>query len=150
MTEQVTRTIIVKSSAENAFEAWANFENFPRFMEHIKSVRMIGPKTSHWEVEGPLGKTVEWDAETTLVDTNKRIGWSTKDNQDSDVTTSGQVTFNELPQGETEVTVTLQYKPQAGAAGNLVAKLLANPEKQLEEDLQNFKKYIEGMQDRLQ
>jgi hypothetical protein len=27
-------------------------------------------------------------------------------------------------------------------------KLFANPEKQLEEDLQNFKSYIEGMYDR--
>jgi uncharacterized membrane protein len=147
MTEQVTRTIIVKADAEKAFQAWSNFENFPRFMEHVKSVRMTGPKTSHWEVEGPLGKTIEWNAETTTLDTNKRIGWSTKDNQDSDVTTSGQVSFNSLPHGETEVTVILQYKPQAGVAGNLVAKLLSNPEKQLEEDLQNFKKYIEGMQD---
>ncbi len=149
MTEQVTRTIIVKADTKKAFQAWANFENFPRFMEHVKSVRMTGPKTSHWEVEGPLGKTVEWNAETTTIDDNKRIGWSTKDNEGSDVTTSGQVTFNSLPHGETEVTVTLQYKPQAGAAGNLVAKLLANPEKQLEEDLQNFKKYIEGMEERI-
>lgn len=149
MTEQVTRTIIVKADADRAFQAWENFENFPMFMEHVKSVRMIGPKTSHWEVEGPLGKTVEWDAETTTVDVNKRIAWNTKDSEDSDVTTSGQVSFNSLPHGETEVTVTLQYKPQAGVAGNLVAKLFANPEKQLEEDLQNFKKYIEGMQDRI-
>jgi uncharacterized membrane protein len=149
MTEQVTRTIIVKGDAEKAFQAWANFENFPHFMEHVISVKNTGPKTSHWKVEGPLGKSVEWNAETTTVDANKRIGWSTKDNEDSDITTSGQVTFNALPHGETEVTVTLQYKPQAGVAGNLVAKLLANPEKQLEEDLQNFKKYIEGMQDRI-
>jgi uncharacterized membrane protein len=149
MTEQVTRTIIVKADAEKAFDVWANFENFPRFMDHVKSVRMTGPKTSHWEVEGPLGKTVEWNAETTTMDANKRIGWSTKDNQDTDVTTSGQVSFNSLPHGETEVTVTLQYKPQAGVAGNLVAKLLANPEKQLEEDLKNFKKYVEGMQERI-
>jgi uncharacterized membrane protein len=149
MTEQVTRTIIVKADAESAFQAWANFENFPMFMEHVKSVQMTGPKTSHWEVEGPLGKTIEWDAETTTMDKNKRIAWSTKDNEDLDVTTSGQVTFNSFPHGETEVTVTLQYRPQAGAAGNLVAKLLANPEKQLEEDLQNFKKYIEDMQDRI-
>jgi uncharacterized membrane protein len=149
MTEKVTRTIIVKADTERAFQAWANFENFPKFMEHIKSVRMLGPRTSHWKMDGPLGKTVEWNAETTTVDENKRIAWNTKDDEDSDVTTSGQVSFNSLPHGETEVTVTLQYKPQAGAAGNLVAKLLANPEKQLEEDLQNFKKYIEDTQERM-
>ena len=146
MTEQITRTIIVKADVEKAFQTWANFENFPMFMENVRSVRMTGSRTSHWEVDGPLGKTVEWNAETTTVDENKRIAWNTKGDEDSDVITSGQVSFNSLPHGETEVTVTLQYTPQAGAAGNVVAKLFANPEKQLEEDLQNFKKYIEDRQ----
>ena len=148
MQEQITRSIIVKASSEEAFRIWSNFENFPRFMKHIKSVSKTGPKTSYWQMDGPLGKKIEWEAETTLYEENKRIGWSTKDREDVDVKTSGTVSFNGLPKGETEVTVTLQYVPQAGVAGNIVAKLLANPEAQLEEDLSNFKSYIEGQYER--
>jgi uncharacterized membrane protein len=145
MTEQVTRSIIVKADVATAYDAWASFENFPRFMKNIKSVRTTGPNMSHWEMEGPVGTKIEWDAETTRMEPNKRIAWSSKDHEDSDITTSGQVTFNDLPHGETEITVMLQYVPRkGGAVGGAVANLFANPEKQLEEDLYNFKEYIEG------
>jgi uncharacterized membrane protein len=143
MAEQITRTIIVKATPEHAYQVWENFENFPMFMKWIKSVQKTGNGASHWEMQGPLGKTIDWDAETTRKDPNKRIGWSTKD-RSGDLTTSGQVTFNGLPQGETEITVLMQYVPKAGAVGDLVAKILGDPEKKLEEDLSNFKSYIEG------
>jgi uncharacterized membrane protein len=145
MANQITRTIIVKASPEEAFRVWANFENFPMFMKHVRQVRSFGDGVSHWEVAGPLGKTLEWDAEITRLEANKRIGWNTKD-RGGDLTTSGQVTFNDLPQGQTEVTVLMQYEPKAGLAGDIVAQILGNPEKKLEEDLSNFKSYIEGNQ----
>lgn len=149
MAEQITRSIIVKAPVSKVYQAWANFENFPIFMENIKSVRRIDSKTSHWEMEGPLGTTIEWEAETTRLDKNKRVGWSSKDHEESDITTSGQVTFNDLPHEETEITVILQYVPQkGGAAGEALAKMFSNPEKQLEQDLQNFKNYIEGRHER--
>jgi uncharacterized membrane protein len=147
MTQQITRSLIVKASPEEAFRAWANFENFPNFMKYIKTVKKINADTSHWEMEGPAGTTIEWDAEITRFEQNKRIGWSTKD-REGDITTSGQVTFNGLPENETEVTVLMQYVPSGGKAGEFVANLFANPEKRLEEDLQNFKNYIEGMHER--
>jgi uncharacterized membrane protein len=97
-------------------------------------------------MDGPLGTKVEWDAETTLQEVNKRIAWNSKDR--SPITTSGQVTFNSLPNHETEVTVLMHYDPPAGMAGDMVAKFFGNPEKRVEEDLNNFKRYAEGMVDR--
>ena len=64
--------------------------------------------------------------------------------EDSPIRTSGQVTFNELPNNQTEITVTLQYVAPGGAAGEKVARLLKNPEQMLEEDLRNFKAFVEG------
>ena len=147
MSKQITKSIIVKADVPDVYELWANFENFPHFMKNIKSVRQTGDKTSEWTMAGPLGTKLTWNAELTRVEENKRIGWSTKDNKGL-VTTSGQVTFNDLTLEETEVTVILQYAPVAGKAGEAVAELLANPEKQLEEDLRNFKAFAEGMYDR--
>ncbi len=143
MPDQITRSIIIKASSGEAFNAWSSFENFPNFMKYIKSVTKTGPRTSHWVMDGPLGKDVEWDAEITCYDEGKRIGWSTKDHE-GDITTSGQVTFNPLPNDETEVTVMMQYIPKAGAAGELVARLFAKPKERVEQDLSNFKTYIEG------
>jgi len=146
MPDQVTRDIIVKADVNEVYNTWANFENFPHFMKNIKSITKTGDRTSHWVMEGPLGKDLEWDAETTKLEPNKRIGWNSRDG--GDIKTSGQVTFNQLPNGQTQITVTLQYVPPAGKLGELVANLFSHPEKRLEEDLNNFKAYIEGTHSR--
>jgi uncharacterized membrane protein len=142
MTAQTTKSIIVGAPAAEVFATWANFENFPHFMKHVKSVTRTGERTTRWVAEGPLGRDVEWDAETTRYEPAKRIAWHSM--ADSPIRTSGQVTFNELPNGQTEVTVTLQYVPPGGTAGEKLANLLKNPEEMLEEDLRNFKAYVEG------
>jgi uncharacterized membrane protein len=147
MSEQVTRTIIVKSEVDSVYQLWANFENFPHFMQNIKSVKKTGENTSEWTMAGPMGTKVKWDAEMTRKEENKRIAWSSKDRKGT-ITTSGQVTFNPLPDDETEITVVLQYKAPAGKLGEAAAKLLTNPKARLEEDLRNFKAFAEGMYDR--
>ena len=142
MPEQTTKTMIVGAPAAEVFAAWANFENFPHFMKHVKSVTRTGERTSHWVAEGPLGREVEGEAETTRSEPPQRIAWHSM--ADSPVRTSGQVVFADLPGGQTEVTVTLQYVAPGGAAGEKLAQLLTNPEEMLEEDLQRFKAFVEG------
>jgi uncharacterized membrane protein len=142
MPEQTTKSVIVGAPVAEVFAAWANFENFPHFMKHVKSVTRTGERTTRWVAEGPLGKDVEWEAETTRYEPPQRIAWHSM--TDSPVRTSGQVTFNELPAGQTEITVTVQYVAPGGAAGQKLAHLLTNPEHMLEEDLRNFKAFVEG------
>jgi uncharacterized membrane protein len=142
MAEQATKTIIVGSGVGEAVEAWSNFENFPNFMKNIKSVEKRPDGSTHWVAEGPLGKTVEWDAETTMFEPNKRIGWHSRDG--STIKTSGQVTFLELGTGQTQVNVTMQWVIPASKGGETLAGLFADPEKRLEQDLYNFKTYVEG------
>ena len=150
MADKITKSIIVDGKVSDVFRLWANFQNFPHFMKYVKSVVPISERASRWVVEGPMGREVEWEAEITRLEPNKRIGWNTKDRgDDSDVTTSGQVTFAEVGTGQTEVTVMMQYQPPAGAVGEVVAKLFANPEQRVTEDLQNFKKFAEGDLSRL-
>jgi uncharacterized membrane protein len=146
MADQFTKEIIVKASIDDVYNVWSNFENFPYFMKYIKSIRKTGDRASHWVMEGPLGKDIEWDAETTRLEQNKRIAWNSRDN--GDITTSGQVVFTPLGQDQTQIAVTLQYVPPAGKLGEVVANIFSNPEKQLEEDLRNFKGYIEGNRSR--
>lgn len=141
MADQTTKTITVGASVEAAFEAWADFENFPRFMKHVKSVRKTGEGLSHWVVDGPFGKSVEWDAETTRLEKNKRIAWNSKES--SEIKTSGQVLFNELGKGQTEVTVTLQWVVPASKGGEKLMGLFADPAGRLEEDLRSFKQFVE-------
>ena len=146
MADQFTKQIIVNASVAEAYNAWANFENFPYFMRYIKSVRKTGDRTSHWVMDGPLGKEIEWDAQTTTMEPNDRLAWNSRDN--GDITTSGQVVFKSLANDQTHITVTLQYVPPAGKLSEVVARIFSNPEAQLEEDLANFKEYIEGHRSR--
>lgn len=142
MAEQVIQTVIVKGAPAHIYDLWADFENFPHFMEYVKSVEKRDDTHSRWVVEGPLGRNVTWDAEMTRGEPGKRIAWSSKDHEGT-ITTSGQVTFNELSHGETEVTVVLQYAPPGGKLGAAVAELFSNPQARLDRDLRNFKKLAE-------
>jgi uncharacterized membrane protein len=144
MSDQVTKTIIVGAPASELFAVWSNFAMFPQFMKYIEEVTITGANRSHWVMKGPFGYKAEWDAETTRMEADKRIAWRSIDTDDTNVKTSGQVTFNELPNGSTEIAVTIHYVPPAGVAGEIIAELFANPEKRLEHDLENFKRFVEG------
>ena len=143
MSNRVTKSITVKGDLSSVFNVWANFETFPYFMKYVNKVTKIGPKTCHWEVAGPLGMNLEWDAETTRMDPNQRIAWNTKDH-DGSITTSGDVVFTELPDNEARVTVTMNYTVPGGKVGEAVAQLFSDPNVRLEEDLRNFKAYVEN------
>jgi uncharacterized membrane protein len=141
--QQTTRSIIVKGSPSELYHLWADVEGFPRFMKNVKSVTRTADNMTHWVVEGPFGKEVEWDAETTRLEEGKRIAWNSKEG--SDVKTSGQVVFTQLPQDETQVTVTLQVAPQ-GALSGAAAGLFGRLDETLEGDLRSFKAYAEARQ----
>jgi uncharacterized membrane protein len=106
-------------------------------------VTRTGEGLTHWVVQGPMGKTVEWDAETTRDEEGQRMAWNSKEG--SEVKTSGQVVFTELPKGETQVTVTLMVVPQ-GPLAAMAAGLFGKLDETLEEDLRSFKAYAEAGQ----
>lgn len=135
-----THEVIVNAPTGKVFEFWKNFENFPRFMEHIESIQVVGPEMTHWKMKGPLGVPVEWDAKTTYIEENKKISWqSTGGNLDN----HGSVVFEPLDENRTRITVGIEYKPPAGAVGEAVARLLSDPQRQLEEDLRRFKQVVQ-------
>jgi uncharacterized membrane protein len=55
----------------------------------------------------------------------------------------------DLPNNETEMTVTMQYVPPAGKLGEVASKILQNPREKLNEGLRDFKAFAEGDLDRL-
>jgi uncharacterized membrane protein len=142
MPNKMVRSIIVKGNISDIYALWENFENFPHFMKNIKSVKRINNETSHWTMEGPLGKDLEWDAQVTTLEPPKRIAWNSLD---GNIKTSGEVTFNDLNSNETQVNVTMQYVPPAGKAGEVVAHVIDAPDKKLDEDLKRFKQYAESI-----
>ena len=147
MGERITKSIIVKGDISEIYDLWSEIENFPQFMKNIKSVNKMTEEVSHWVMEGPFGKDLEWDARITHREENVRIAWQTVD---GDLRVSGQVTFKELPHAQTEITLTMHYEAPAGKLGEFVGNLFDDPEDRVEEDLLNFKHFAEGMTERIQ
>jgi uncharacterized membrane protein len=132
----------IDAPVEEVFAFWSNFENFPKFMRNVRAVRKQEHDTWHWEVAGPLGTTVEWDARLTQNIPNRKLGWVTLPG--AQVEHAGVVRFEPQDGGGTHVDVQMIYSPVAGALGNVVATLFgANPQTEMAEDLQRLKSYFE-------
>ncbi|HEX5817912.1 MAG TPA: SRPBCC family protein [Gemmatimonadales bacterium] len=139
----VVRSITIDRAPEEVYAFWRDFENLPRFMEHLESVQVTGERRSHWKAKAPAGRSVEWDAEMTEDVSGERIAWRSLPG--ADVPNRGVVRFLRAPaDGGTEVHVDLRYEPPAGRAGAAIAKLFGEePELQLASDLRRFKQVLE-------
>jgi uncharacterized membrane protein len=137
------KEVTVEKSPEELYQFWHNFENLPQFMEHLESVTVTGPTTSHWVAKAPLGNKVEWDAEIINDIPNELIAWRSQ--EDADVPNAGSIRFKPSSMGTgTDVHVELQYNPPAGVVGAAVAKLFGEePSMQIEDDLNRFKQFME-------
>ena len=143
-TIKVEKTVTINSSPEELYRFWHDFENLPRFMKHLKHVKVYDEKRSHWIANAPLGNSVEWDAEIINDQENHLIAWASVEGADID--NSGFVRFQPAPAGRgTEVKVVIEYNPPGGAIGAAVAKLFGEePEQQIGDDLRRFKQIIEA------
>jgi uncharacterized membrane protein len=136
-------TFLVNASPQEAYELWRNFENLPRFMSHLKSVRVLEDRRSEWVARGPMDREVRWNAEITEDRKNERISWRTLPG--SEVQNRGFVEFRADPQDRgTFVTAHVHYDVPGGfLATGLATALGKNPEFILREDLRRFKALVE-------
>jgi uncharacterized membrane protein len=141
----VERAVTVNRQRAELFRMWRNFENLPRFMHDLESVRVDEADSgrSHWVAKGPLGRQIEWDAEVIEERENELLVW--KSLPGSQVESMGRVEFLDAPGGRgTIVHISMQYNPPAGSLGAAFAKLLGKePGLQIKEDLRRFKQIME-------
>jgi len=140
---RVEKTVTINKSAAELYRFWRNFENLPRFMDHLESVQVQDDTHSHWKAKAPAKRSVEWDAEIISDIANEVIAWkSTK----AQIANAGSVRFRSAPGGRgTEVTVNLEYDPPAGKAGMLFAKMFGEePTQQVQDALRQFRAIMEA------
>jgi len=137
----IDRTLHVDAPVERVYAYWKSFENFPRWMSHVREVRETGDNRWHWSVEGPAGIPVEWDSELTEDRANQELAWRSIDGT---VDNGGRVRFEADGDG-TRVRVELHYSPPGGVIGQAVAKAFGtDPASEMNEDLQKLKSQIES------
>jgi uncharacterized membrane protein len=133
----VVDSIDVKVPVSTAYNQWTQFEEFPRFMEGVDSVRQLDDKRLHWRAT-IAGKSKEWHAEITEQRPDERIAWTSRGGAHN----AGVVTFHRLSDSRTKVMLQLDYDPEGivetvGDAAGVVSMRVKG-------DLQRFKEFIES------
>jgi uncharacterized membrane protein len=132
----VDRSTTINRPRHEVFAFWRNFENLPRFMDHLESVRVLDEGRSHWIAKGPAGKRVEWEAEIHEEIPDELIAWRSLEG--ADVEHEGSVRFSGGQHDATEVRVLLR-------GGAVVARLFGeDPDRQVAADLRRFKQVLEA------
>jgi uncharacterized membrane protein len=141
---KVEESVTINRPVLEVYRFWRNFENLPRFMDHLEAVTVIDDVRSHWVAKGPAGTKVEWDAIIHNEVDDELIAWRSLPG--SEVNNAGSVHFTPTPDGTgTDVRVVLSYEPPAGKVGAVVAKLLGEePSKQVADDLRRFKQVMDS------
>lgn len=127
----------VRAPIHRVYEVWRDFTRFPEFMSNVEEVRPVGGSRYHW-VARIFGVKQEWDAETTETTPDQRIAWRSV----SGAPNAGTVTLNEREPGVTEVRVAMEYTPPAGEVGKALDKLTKTTQREVKEDLRNFKRQV--------
>jgi uncharacterized membrane protein len=141
---RVEQAVLINRPAEELFNQWRDLESLPTRMRHVTRVAELDDKKSRWTIKGPLGNTLEWDAEIVNERPHELIAWQSLPN--SDVDTAGSVHFLELPHNRgTVVRVALKYNPPAGKVGAWLATIFGDGlEQRLSSDLRRFKSMAEA------
>jgi len=140
---KVECTLTINRPVAEVYSFWRDFENLPRFIAHLKSVRLLDEVRSHWVLVATAGNVIEWDATINHEIPSELIAWSSV--PDAEVKVSGAVHLHPAPLGRgTQLRVVLTYDSPAGKLSRLLARLLGeDPSVQLRSDLRRGKALLE-------
>ncbi len=134
---------IVRAPRQLVYESWRNLEKLPRFLKHIKKIKVQDELHSRWILKTP-GRipAIEWNAEIIEQEEGRELSWRSLPG--SKIETAGKINFANTT-GGTEVNITISYRPPAGYIGSAAAAVI-NPwlRRMVQEDLARFKRYIEA------
>jgi len=129
------KTVEVQVPIRSAYDQWTQFEEFPRFMDGVESVKQLDDKRLHWKATVG-GRLKEWDAEIVEQRPDEIISWRSAGGAKN----AGTVTFQPADKG-TKVTLMLDYEPDG--ATEKAGEVLGVLDRQVSGSLDRFKKFIE-------
>lgn len=133
----VEKSIEVSKPVEQVYAQWTQFQDFPEFMENVEEVRQLDDKHLEWKAK-IAGSERQWKAEIIEQRPNEVIAWRSTTGDKN----NGKVQF-QPNNGQTKVTLVLDYDPPGGVAGEVGDKLVQAAPGRVENDLKRFKKFIE-------
>lgn len=142
------RTVHLESSVninrppEDVYAFWRDFVRLPEVMSFVDDIQLTDTGYTHWVAKGPAGTSIEWYAEVTKDLPNKCLAWRSLN--DSDISTWGEVIFDQDSGAGTNLIVDLNFEPPGGFAGAAVSQFLSGIENSvLTQNLRHLKAYME-------
>jgi uncharacterized membrane protein len=134
---RVQKSIDVDVPVRTAYNQWTQFEEFPRFMEGVKSVRQLDDTHLRWTAE-IVGRQLEWDAQILEQRPDELVSWASTNGARN----AGTVTFQRLADDRTRVTVLMEVDPDG--ALETIGEAIGVLDARVDRDLERFKAFIEG------
>src|SRR3954465_5885805 len=139
--KRIEESVTIQRRVEDVFNFYRDFKNLPSFLGDVMTIEHIGPTTSRWTIQGPLGIRVNWTVKVTEERTNELIRYET-------VTLPGLRTYWEIhfapgsEAGETEVREMM--KAPLGRLGRAALALIGKfPVEEVSANLHRLKELME-------
>lgn len=134
--ETIKKYIEIERPVHMVYNQWTQFEDFPYFMQGVKSVKQLDYRRLHWEAE-IAGKTKIWTAEIIEQIPDERIAWLST----SGAMNYGQIEFESIGGNCTIVKLILTYEPEGAVEKTGI--FFGILETRVCGDLFRFKEFIE-------
>ncbi len=120
----VTRSITVGTSPDEAYETWNDRETQAQIFGGFADVTPAGEGDWRWEVDAPLGRTVAWETRTVEDRPGELVRWESTGGAAA-IVPEGSVRFAQAPNDRgTEVTLRLRVDPPGGSVARTVLERL--------------------------
>ena len=73
----IEASVTIQRPVEKVFGFYRDFKNLPSFLGDVMAIEQIGPRTSRWTIQGPLGIRANWTIKVTEERTNELIRYET-------------------------------------------------------------------------
>lgn len=130
--EQITVDVPVRV----AYDRWTRFEDFPSFMDGIKSVEQLDDKTLRWTAS-VAGVDRTWTAEIVDQTPDTRVAWKSIDGAEN----AGAVLFEAAGPEQTQVILRIDAEPEGVLES--VGDALGFLQRRVKGDLERFKELVE-------
>jgi uncharacterized membrane protein len=137
----IEASVTIQRPVDTVFGFYRDFRNLPRFLGDVMAVEQIGPATSRWTIQGPLGIRAHWTIRVTEERPNELIRYET-------VTSAPLRTYWEIqftPAGEAgETRVRERMKAPLGRLGRTALALIGKfPAQEVSSNLHRLKQLME-------
>jgi uncharacterized membrane protein len=133
--------VTIQRPRDEVFTFYRDFQNLPSFLGDVMEVEQIGPATSRWTIQGPLGLRAHWTIRVIEERANELIRYET-------VTSTGLVTRWDIHfdtgSDAHETNVREVMKPPLGRLGRVALAMIGKfPAEEVSANLHRLKEIME-------